>query len=271
MAHISGKEVSQVVKSGFDLAFIAYPEALAQLPGGPFWSILFFFMLLTLGLDSQFASIETITTTIQDLFPKVMKKMRVPITLGCCLVLFLLGLVCVTQAGIYWVHLIDHFCAGWGILIAAILEIIGIIWIYGGNRFIEDIEMMIGAKRWIFWLWWRACWFVITPLLLIAILIWSLVKFHRPDYAQIPYPDWGVALGWCMIIFCIIWIPIMAIVKIIQAEGSIFQRFVSCCRPASNWGPYLERHRGERYKDMVDPKKETDHEIPTVSGSRKPE
>ncbi|GAB5584837.1 sodium- and chloride-dependent neutral and basic amino acid transporter B(0+) [Prionailurus iriomotensis] len=298
MAHISGKEVSQVVKSGFDLAFIAYPEALAQLPGGPFWSILFFFMLLTLGLDSQFASIETITTTIQDLFPKVMKKMRVPITLGCCLVLFLLGLVCVTQAGIYWVHLIDHFCAGWGILIAAILEIIGIIWIYGGNRFIEDIEMMIGAKRWIFWLWWRACWFVITPLLLIvwrkdcpvqweiletiakqgstacslkAILIWSLVKFHRPNYAKIPYPDWGVALGWCMIIFCIIWIPIMAVVKIIQAEGTIFQRIVSCCRPASNWGPYLERHRGERYKDMIDPKKETDHEIPTVSGSRKPE
>ncbi|ELK07473.1 Sodium- and chloride-dependent neutral and basic amino acid transporter B(0+) [Pteropus alecto] len=198
MAHISGKEVSQVVKSGFDLAFIAYPEALAQLPGGPFWSILFFFMLLTLGLDSQFASI-------------------------------------------------------------------------GGNRFIADIEMMIGAKRCIFWLWWRACWFVITPILLIAILIWSLVKFQRPDYAKIPYPDWGVALGWCMIIFCIIWIPIMAVIKIIQAKGNIFQRIVSCCRPASNWGPYLERHRGERYKDMVDPKKETDHEIPTVSGRGKPE
>ncbi|ELK38672.1 Sodium- and chloride-dependent neutral and basic amino acid transporter B(0+) [Myotis davidii] len=48
-------------------------------------------------------------------------------------------------------------------------------------------------------------------------------------------------------------------------------RIVSCCRPAPNWGPYLEQHRGERYKDMVDPKKEIDHEIPTVSGSGKPE
>ncbi|XP_008053869.1 sodium- and chloride-dependent neutral and basic amino acid transporter B(0+) [Carlito syrichta] len=271
MAYISKKKVSEVVKSGFDLAFIAYPEALAQLPGGPFWSVLFFFMLLTLGLDSQFASIETITTTIQDLFPKVMKKMRIPITLGCCLVLFLLGLVCVTQAGIYWVHLIDHFCAGWGILIAAILEIVGIIWIYGGNRFTEDIEMMIGAKSWIFWVWWKACWFFITPMLLIAIFIWSLVQFSRPQYAKIPYPDWGVALGWCMIIFCIIWIPIMAFIKVIQAKGNIIQRIVSCCRPASNWGPYLKQHRGERYKGMVDPEKETDYEIPTVSGSGKPE
>lgn len=37
----------------------------------------------------------------------------------------------VLQAGIYWVNLIDHFCAGWGILIAAVLEIVGIVYIYG--------------------------------------------------------------------------------------------------------------------------------------------
>lgn len=41
------------------------------------------------------------------------------------------SLLFVPQAGIYWVNLIDHFCAGWGILIAAVLEIIGIIYIYG--------------------------------------------------------------------------------------------------------------------------------------------
>ncbi|XP_005410530.1 PREDICTED: sodium- and chloride-dependent neutral and basic amino acid transporter B(0+) isoform X2 [Chinchilla lanigera] len=252
MAHITGQEVSQVVKSGFDLAFIAYPEALAKIPGAQFWSVLFFIMLLTLGLDSQFATIETITTTISDLFPSLMRKWRVPTTLGCCLALFLCGLTCVTEAGNYWVLLLDHFCAGWGILVAAILEIGGIIWIYGGNRFISDIEMMIGQQSRGFWLWWKFCWFVITPVLLSIILIWSLVKFRKPEYAGIPFPAWANGIGWIMIVFCVSWIPVMAIIKIVLARGTIYQRFVSSLRPASNWGPYLERHRQGRYQGMVE-------------------
>lgn len=33
----------------------------------------------------------------------------------------------------------------------------------GGNRLIKDIEMMLGEKSCAFWLWWRACWFCISP------------------------------------------------------------------------------------------------------------
>ncbi|KAG8448336.1 hypothetical protein GDO86_015430 [Hymenochirus boettgeri] len=256
MAFKAQKEVKDVVDSGFALAFIAYPEALSQLPVAPLWSVLFFFMLLTLGLDSQFASVETITTTIHDAYPKVMKKMRGIITVGACVMFFFLGILCVTQSGIYWVDLIDYFCAGWGILIAAILELVGICWIYGGNRFIEDIEMMIGKKHWRFWLWWRATWFFITPLLLTAILIWSLVTFDTPKHGNVLYPSWGVALGWCMIVFCIIWIPVLAVVKMVQSEGTIWERFLKCCAPTSDWGPALEQHRLGRYK-----KSENRHKI----------
>lgn len=119
--------------AGFGLAFIAYPDALSKLPISPLWSVLFFFMLLTVGLDSQFTSIgekvtwrlfcgamaiasggpealkttslsalhsEVITTSLQDCFPKVFKSKRILLTFTTCAVLYLLGLPCVTRVSI---------------------------------------------------------------------------------------------------------------------------------------------------------------------------
>uniref|UniRef100_A0A669CC27 Transporter n=1 Tax=Oreochromis niloticus TaxID=8128 RepID=A0A669CC27_ORENI len=247
MAHIYKTPVSKVVKEGFGLAFIAYPDALSKLPISPLWSILFFFMLLTVGLDSQFAGIEVITTCLLDAFPTVFKSKHALLTVTLCSILYLLGLPCVTRAGIYWVTLIDQFVASWVLLFLVLLEIIAISYIYGGNRFIKDIEMMIGMKTSTFWLWWRACWFFISPCIIVFLLISSLVYFEPPNYGGIPYPDWGMTLGWCMIAFVLMWIPVVAGTKIYASY--ILQRLKSLCSPSEEWHPYLDVHRGERYSE----------------------
>jgi len=41
------------ILQGPALAFIVYPEVLLQLPGQNVWAVMFFVMLLTVGLDSQ--------------------------------------------------------------------------------------------------------------------------------------------------------------------------------------------------------------------------
>lgn len=134
--------------------------------------------------------------------------------------------LCVRQAGIYWITLIDTFSSNWVLLVLALAEVIGFIYIYGtyskfvfnwsgfqsvcwlpslvsftvlidsnemqngesfvlspgisstfpcfprctagGKRFIEDVEMMIGSRNYIFWLWWKACWYFFSPVILVV-------------------------------------------------------------------------------------------------------
>ncbi|GBN80292.1 Sodium-dependent dopamine transporter [Araneus ventricosus] len=56
MAHKHNVPINSVATDGHGLVFQVYPEAIATLPGGQFWAVLFFIMLLSLGLDSAVSS-----------------------------------------------------------------------------------------------------------------------------------------------------------------------------------------------------------------------
>ena len=64
------------VGSGPGLAFMAFSDALLQLDLSPFWAILFFLMLILLGIDSEFGTLEAVMGPLMELgvFPKKMRK-----------------------------------------------------------------------------------------------------------------------------------------------------------------------------------------------------
>jgi len=58
VSHVTGKSIDQVSESGMDLAFVAYPGLLGTLDGANVWAVIFFMMLVTLGVDSVFATVD---------------------------------------------------------------------------------------------------------------------------------------------------------------------------------------------------------------------
>uniref|UniRef100_A0AAY5L1J9 Transporter n=1 Tax=Esox lucius TaxID=8010 RepID=A0AAY5L1J9_ESOLU len=163
MAHELKVPIEKVADEGPGIAFVVYPEALTRLPLSPFWAIIFFLMLLTLGLDTMFATIETIVTSVSDEFPKYLRKHKPLFTLICCACFFLLGFPMVTENGMYMLQLVDTYAASYSLVIIAIFELLGISYLYGLQRFCEDIEMMIGFQPNRFW---RICWAFVTPTIL---------------------------------------------------------------------------------------------------------
>merc|ERR1719245_2480185 len=61
--------LEDLVQGGQGLAFISYPDALSQLPVPQLFTVMFFFMLFLLGIDSEFALLETVLTCVYDSFP----------------------------------------------------------------------------------------------------------------------------------------------------------------------------------------------------------
>lgn len=218
MSHEQGVPIDDVAESGPGLAFIAYPKAITQMPVAPFWSVLFFFMIMLVGLDSQFVGVEGFVTAVVDVFPKQLyRKNRREIFIAVVsLVSFILGLSMVTNGGLYVFYLWDYYAvSGMTMLWFCLFECIAIGWAYGASRFYSNIALMVGftINPWL-----KICWVILTPAVTMAIFVFNIVRY-KPLYLSnsifyYEYPLWAQAIGWTMGLVSMVQIPIYICYKL---------------------------------------------------------
>lgn len=216
LAKQRGVAVSEVIASGPSLAFVAYPDAMNQMPIPWLWNFLFFFMLLLLGFSSELLMVQEMSSCISDRFFWLREKQA--LVVGCVSsVLFTAGIILTTDAGIYWFELFDEYGSGFGALISATSMCIIVGYLYGMNNFRMDLDLMLGEER--------GCrskifghnspyygfnWKFISPvfgLVLIVLTGWRSYPYqNKPDV----YPPIFDILGWTLTLAPFLMVPICA-------------------------------------------------------------
>lgn len=222
------REMSKGVE-GTGLAFIAFTEAMAFFPASPFWSALFFLMLLNLGLSTMFGTMQGILTPLMDNF-KTLGRHKTMLTVCSCILGFIIGLLFTQKSGNYFVTMFDDYSATLPLIIVVVFETISVAWIYGADRFLDDIEVMLQWRPPVVYcyLWKYVCLFSMLGLLAASLL---RMVFKRPTYTawdhntgsetSLEYPGWALAVLSMLIIAASLPVPIGYLLSFLNNRRSL--------------------------------------------------
>ncbi|XP_004760875.1 sodium- and chloride-dependent transporter XTRP3 [Mustela nigripes] len=175
---------------GTGLSFIVYTEAIKNMEVSQLWSVLYFFMLLMLGIGSMLGNTAAILTPLTDSKVVSSHLPKEAISGLVCLVNCVIGLVFTMESGNYWFDIFNDYAATLSLLLIVLVETIAVCYVYGLRRFESDLEAMTG--RGLNW-YWKAMWAGVSPLLIV-----SLFVFYLSDYiltGTLQYQAWDAFQG----------------------------------------------------------------------------
>ena len=204
MASVAGVPISQLPLAGPDLVFVAYPAALTLMPGSTIWAILFFLMLFFLGIDTEFAYLETIAAYFEDekiqIFGKIprIEVARILVVVG----FFIAGFPLNFDGGFYFLPFYDSYATIVPLMVSAVFECYVFGWIFGTDK-IDDMIFKATGERF------NPYATICVKYIIIPILIFlTLASFANLVFVKLfTYPWWGSILG--LILLCL---PLGAIV-----------------------------------------------------------
>lgn len=194
MATTSGKEISAVVGQSIGLAFVAYPKALSTMPGGNIFGFVFFLCLFIAGVTSSISIIEAFTSAAIDKFGYSRKRFVSILAI----VGFAGSIIFTSNAGLYWLDIVDHFLTHYGLITVGILECILVGWLYKDlSKLKESLNQITFIKLGSIWVFFVR---FFAPAVLLIVLISSFIQELEKPYEGYPIGALiGLGVSWLVL------------------------------------------------------------------------
>ncbi|KAG1653931.1 Sodium- and chloride-dependent GABA transporter ine [Nymphon striatum] len=199
---------------GPGLVLVAIPEVITQMPIPQLWAVLFFILLLLLGLDSQggiyvFQLVDHYASAISIMFIAFFEVIAITWFYGWYL----------NRAKRLATNIKEmtgkrpnkYFIICWYFISPALIFV---------RTRTYNREEKFGCKE------------ELLAYLTAAIAIYSFIDYKPLKYDNVvSYPDWAQGLGWMVAMLSVICVPLFAVIAIYKAPGyTVFQKLRNACR-----------------------------------------
>jgi len=196
LSHITSTDIDKLGIAGPHLTFITYPTAISLLPfAASIFGVIFYIALLTFGIDSAFSMIEPLSASLN----RKWKLSKTKATAIVCVIGFLTSLIFTTGSGIYWLDIVDHFVANFGLVFIGLLECLTLGYLYNLSKLRKHVNKTSDVK---IGKWWDMMIRFAVPAVLILLLIISIMENLKAPYMG--YPVWSILIAGILPIIFII-------------------------------------------------------------------
>ncbi|WMJ80020.1 sodium-dependent transporter [Clostridium sp. MB40-C1] len=196
--YASGLSMDKVIQAGPGIAFVAFPNAINLMPGGPVVRGIigagFFLCLIIAGISSSISMVESFASAFLD---KYVNTSRDKLVRNICLIGFCASLLFTTGAGVHILDIVDHFVGNYGIALIGLVEVIILGYVYKVEKMRPEVNMYsdfhIGR-------WWDVLIKYVTPILLGYMTITNIITEFKEAYGGHPLVariifGWVIAVG----------------------------------------------------------------------------
>ncbi|XP_065170048.1 sodium-dependent transporter bedraggled isoform X2 [Atheta coriaria] len=192
----------------------------------PFWTVLFYFVLILFGIAQQLAIWHCVITGIMAIKAKLLKSWETTITFFSCACGFLLGLPMTTEYGIYVVYFLDMTVGGiWWVIVVILLQIIAVFMVrgrpYSGDMLVTALFRKNGPGQWVSLpVILSFIWNVVLP---VVLMVWCITFFKNGNFRELfiwhhgpsleYWPLWARQVGSLIQLLPVLGVPFIAVIQ----------------------------------------------------------